>query len=163
IATCFAIPPESLERWAASTLFRVIRPLIARQIRGKRAAPEPPPAPAAPGAEVIAALGDSPTAHALRTSIDDALASPILPRRTKLLMLAVIGRALGCRRSEGEARAELGTTGIGATDVEEILANLGSARLDRRDALLIPFARETVRYQAIAIQQRTRELAAMLP
>ena len=77
-------------------------------------------------------------------------------------MLAVIGRALGCDHSEREARHALAAEGLGPADVDEILANLGSSKLDRRAALLIPFARETVRYQTGAIQRRTRQLAQEL-
>ncbi len=44
-------------------------------------------------------------------------------------------------------------------DVDEILGTLGSARLDAREARLVPFARETVRYQSAAIQQRFRDVS----
>jgi alkylhydroperoxidase family enzyme len=115
-----------------------------------------------PCADVVAALAGSPAAHTVRTVVDEALGSPILPRRTKLLMLAVIGRALGCDHSEEEARAQLLGEGFTAADLDEVLANLGSPKLDRRDALLVPFARETVRYQVTSIQRRTRELARAL-
>lgn len=160
MATCFAIPPEPLERLVAGAFGRVMRPLIALQMRHRHAPPEPPPARKTPAADVVGALGDSPTAHAVRTIVDDAFASPVLPRRTKLLMFAVVGRALGCRRAEDEACHELDATELDRAAVDEILANLGSARLDRRDALLVPFARETVRYQAVALQHRTRDLVA---
>jgi alkylhydroperoxidase family enzyme len=43
-----------------------------------------------------------------------------------------------------------------------VLANLGGPELDRREAALLPFARETVRYQASALQRRTRALADAL-
>jgi hypothetical protein len=145
-------------------LARLLRPLIARWIRGKRRPAMPLPQPnTGLCADVVAALDGSPAAHVVRAIADDAIASTVLPRRTKLLMLAVIGRALGCDHAETEARNGLGTDGLGPADVDEILANLGSAKLDRRDALLVPFARETVRYRTAAIQRRTRELAQELP
>ena|GEM_PF-595639 len=163
IATAFAIPPEPLERWAEHPLARLLRPLLALKLRARPAAPLPAPPPEGPCADIVAALGDSPGAHALRAAIDDALASPVLPRRTKLLVLAVVGRALGCLRSEAEARAELGALGIEPAALERVLANLGGPELDRREAVLVPFARETVRYQASVLQGRARALADALP
>src|SRR5258705_13407357 len=77
-------------------------------------------------------------------------------------MLGVIGRALGCVRAETEARQGLAADGLGPADVEEIFKNLGSPKLDERDRLLVPFARETVRYRSGAIQERTHALAASL-
>ena len=161
ISTFFALRPEAIERWVRNPLFRLVRPIAARMMRGKHKRPRPAPS-AGPCGDVVAALGDAPAATTLRTTIDEALASPVLPRRTKLLMLGVIGRALGCDRSEIEAREALADEGLGRADVDTILTNLGSPMLDRRDALLVPFARETVRYQNGIIQRRVRELASTL-
>src|SRR5439155_50039 len=106
-----------------------------------------------------AALDGSPAAGVLRRAIDGAWASGVLPRRTKTLMLAVIARALGCAHGEREARRFLAAEGLAPGQLDEILANLGSPQLDAREARLVPFARETVRYQPAAIQRRMRELA----
>lgn len=162
IATFFALRPEPFERWVRRPVFRLVRPFVARSLRGRHVPPRTAPAGGACG-DVVAALGDAPAASTLRVIIDEALASPVLPRRTKLLMFAVIGRALGCDRSEREATGSLAAEGLEPADVAEILANLGSPRLDRRDAMLVPFARETVRYQNIPVQRRVRELTRTLP
>ena len=161
VCTFFALRPIPLERWVQNPFFRLVRPFAAHALRGTHVAPVPIPAPG-PCGDVVGALGDAPGAATIRATIDDALASPVLPRRTKLLMLAAIGRALGCERSEREAREVLAGEGLAPTDVDDILANLGSPRLDRRDALLVPFARETVRYRNRVIQDRVRELAQVL-
>ncbi len=162
IATAFAIPPEPFERWAERPLARLVRPLLARRLRGRPAAPLTAPPPAGPCGDVVSALGDSPGAQALRATIDEALASSGLPRRSKLLMLAVVGRALDCPRSEAGARAELGACGLEPAALDRVLANLGGPELERREAALLPFARETVRYQASVLQRRTRALADAL-
>ncbi|HYC22122.1 MAG TPA: hypothetical protein VEI94_05440 [Candidatus Bathyarchaeia archaeon] len=163
LATFFALPPQSFGRWMDKPVLRLLRPLVASQLRDRPRPPVAPPVPNDPPcAEVIAALGGSPTAHSLRRTVDEALRSEVLPRRTKLLSLAVIGRALGCARAEDEARRELAGVGLAEADVEEILANLASPRLDAREQLLVPFARETVRYRNRAIQERTRALAERL-
>ena len=160
IGTLLVLPPEPIESFVASPVFRFVRPLLAWRMRPRPRAPEPAPRPDdGPCAAVVATLDGSPAAGVLRRAIDGAWASDVLPRRTKTLMLAVIARALGCAHGEREARRFLATEGLPPAEVDGILANLGSPRLDAREARLVPFARETVRYQPAAIQRRMRELA----
>ena len=160
LGTLLVLPPEPLESFVASPVFRFVRPLIAWRMRPRPQAPAPVPRPNdGPCAEVVAALDGSPAAGVLRRAIDGAWASDVLPRRTKTLMLAVIARALGCAHGEREARRFLAAEGLPPAELDGILANLGSPRLDAREALLVPFARETVRYQPAAMQRRMRELA----
>jgi AhpD family alkylhydroperoxidase len=164
VATLFALQPEEFEKLPDRLIGRLLRPLIARTMRGKRVPPPACPEPnTGPFRELVEVLTGSPKAQVVRDAVDGAFASSVLPRRTKLLMIAVIGRALGCGTSERAARDGLAAEGLTGTDVDGILANLGSDKLDRRDALLVPFARETVRYQTGSIQRRTRELARELP
>jgi uncharacterized peroxidase-related enzyme len=159
-ATFLALPQESIERLVASPLFRVIRPLVAWRMRRRPARPIAPPVPNdGPAAAVVAALGSSPTAHLLRAVVDGAWASEILPRRTKTLILGVVGRALGCAQTEAEARTLLAGEFTPA-DLDEIFTTLRSPRLDAREARLVPFARETVRYQPEIISGRLREVVA---
>jgi uncharacterized peroxidase-related enzyme len=163
VATMFAFPPDRLEGLLRNPVVRLLRPLVARKFRAKRLPSAPLPAPNDPPfAALIARLEGSPTAHALRAMLDDAFASPVLPRRTKLLLFAVVGRALGSEHVKEEAERALAADGLSAADVDEVLANLGSQRLDERERLLVPFARETVRYRSLVIQQRTRELSGRL-
>jgi len=159
LGTLLALPQEALEGVVERPLFRVVRPFLAWWIRPKLKPPEPVPQPNdGPCAPLVAALAGSPSARVLRRTIDDAWASAILPRRTKMLVLAVVARALDCRYGEAEARSVLAGEGLGAADVDEVLATLGSPRLDAREARLVRFARETVRYQPSVIQPRTREV-----
>jgi AhpD family alkylhydroperoxidase len=164
VATMFALQPEEFEKLPDRLIGRLLRPVIARAMRGRRVPPPALPTPnTGPFRELVEALAGSPKAYVVRDAVDDAFASSILPRRTKLLMMAVVGRALGCGPSERAVRDGLAAEGLTSADVDGILANLGSEKLDRRDALLVPFARETVRYQTGPIQRRTRELARELP
>jgi uncharacterized peroxidase-related enzyme len=163
MATLLSLPQEPLERFARHPLFRVVRPLLAWRMRPRPSPRQPLPEPnRGPFARLVAALDGSPTAAVFRRILDDAWASPILPARTKALMVAVIARALGCTYGEAEARALLAREGLEATDVDEILATLGSRRLDAREARLVPFARETLRYQPPAIQARMRDICREL-
>jgi AhpD family alkylhydroperoxidase len=159
VSTLLALPPESLERVVANPMFGLVRPLIAWRLKPRPVRPMPPPAPNdGPCAPVVAALGRSPVAHVLRRVVDEAWASPILPQRTKALVLAVIGRTLGCATGEAEARAFLAADGLPPGALDEVLATLHSPALDAREARLVPFARETVRYQPAAIQDRCRDV-----
>src|SRR5207247_11284695 len=76
--------------------------------------------------------------------------------------LAVVATALVGAPAEQEPRRVLAAEGLPPAELADILANLGSPRLDAREALLVPFARETVRYQPAAMQRRMRELAKRL-
>lgn len=159
VATFLALPLDPLETMVDRPLFRLVRPLIAWRMRPRQRQPQGLPQPnEGPCARVVAALDGSPAATALREILDDACGSPILPRRTKMLLFAVVARALGCGYGEQEARSNLAQDGFTSADVDEILATLGSSKLDRREARLVPFARETVRYQAAAIHPRVREV-----
>jgi len=159
VATLAALPPEPVEALTAARYFRVIQPLVALGTRRRPARPLPPPEPnAGPFARLVAALGDSPCAHAVRATVDEAAASPILPARTKALVIAVVARALGCGYGESEARAMLATDGFASADVDDVLRTLSSPRLDAREAHLVPFARETIRYQPAVVQPRVREV-----
>jgi alkylhydroperoxidase family enzyme len=159
VATLLALPPESLEAAAQTPLFRLVRPLVAWRMRQRARSPVAPPEPnVGPCRRLVAALGTSPAAHALRAIVDAAWASDVLPRRTKTLVLAVVARAMGCAYGEQESRGLLEADGLAAGDVDEILTTLGSPRLDARERRLVPFARETVRYQPAAIQLRMREV-----
>jgi len=163
-ATLLALPPEPLERFVERPLGRLIRPFLAWQMRSRPRAPEPLAGPNdGPCAAVVATLDGSPAANVLRRVIDEAWASPILPRRTKALILAVVARALACARSEAEAAGMLAADGVDAGELERILATLASPQLDAREARLVPFARDSVRYDhTVPIQRRMREAAAGL-
>ena len=47
-------------------------------------------------------------------------------------------------------------------DLEEILAHLSSPKLDPVEAVLVPFARDTVRYEPVLIQRRARTVSEQL-
>ncbi len=160
VATLLALPAEPLEQFVQNPIFRFVRPLVAWRMRRRPRGREPLPEPnTGPYAQVIAALEGSPAAGALRRAVDGAWGSSILPRRTKALMLAVVARALGCRTGEAEARRFLDGEGFERSDVDRVLDTLSSPSLDPREARLVPFARETVRYQPASIQARVAEVS----
>lgn len=111
-----------------------------------------------PFAYVAAALDGSPVARFSRSISEAAWSSPILPRRTKALVYAVVARGLGSKRAEREACELLGPMGLAEGDVEEILSHLSSPKLDPVEAAIVPFARETIRPRPADIQRRGKKL-----
>ena len=98
----------------------------------------------------------------LASALDDLWASPILSRRTKALMFAVIGRGLGCQSSGKEIAGFLEAEGLTPADAEQTLAHLGGPGMDADEAALLAFARDTIWYEPIQIQRRARELRQRL-
>jgi AhpD family alkylhydroperoxidase len=155
INTLLAVPvPERLER-----LVNRFAPILRLFIRPPRPMPAPQPIQnQGPFAPILAALGDIPFVYTLRNVIDLAFASPVLPRRTKALMLAVVGRSLGCTGSECEAKALLEAEGSSVGELDSILANLSTPGSDPVESALLVFARDSVRYQPQEIQPRMHQL-----
>ena len=164
VSTLVALPPASIEGAGYQLAGRLLRPVLTRWFKPSlKKKTEAPPVPnEGVGAAVVAALGTSPAAGVLRRAIDAALDSPVLPRRTKLLMMAVIARALQCAHCEHDAVTALHAAGVTARDVAQALDHLAAPGLDAREAQLVPFARETVRCAPVDIQPRLRTLAAGL-
>lgn len=160
----FLAPPndDKLERLPDTWFARLFRWTIRRYVRKRAQPPIPPPEADGPFSAIVAALGDSPTAAVLAEALTGALESEVLPLRAKALMFAVIAHGLGCAQCEARSRQQLDACGLGASDVDDVLANLGSPRLDELESLLVRYARETIRYEPATIQHHTRELADTL-
>jgi hypothetical protein len=73
-----------------------------------------------------------------------------------------VARALGCDLSAREAARLAAAEGVEAELLAPILDNLASPNLDDVESLVVPFARETVRYQPAQIQRRARALRQKL-
>lgn len=148
-------PP--LRRW-----LWLLGPLLGRRFRSlrRRGAAQrlPTELREGPFAYVALELDGLPAARTLREGIDAALASPVLTRRSKALAFAVVARGLGSQRSEEEALGLLAEQGLGRERVEEILSHLTAPELDPLEALVLPFARESIRPRPAAIQRKARKL-----
>ena len=157
-----AMPVGNIEALPDRWFIRLLSPLLAALIRSRRRPGHPdyltPAECEGPCDYVVAALDGLPAARALRKLLDEAFASPILPRRTKALVFAVVAHGLGCAVSGREAAKLLEGDGIGEAELESILAHLASPALDPVEAALLPLARDTVWYEPAAIQRRARDL-----
>lgn len=165
ISTIPALPPQSWERLADRWFMRLFRPLFARTVRGWRKRGQPASfarPPEGPFTGVLLQFEGSPIGPVLASVLSDLWASPILSRRSKALMFAVIGRGLGGQSSDDEVSGILEAEGLTPADAQQILAHLGGPGMDARETALLAFARDTIWYQPIQIQRRARELRERL-
>jgi alkylhydroperoxidase family enzyme len=166
MTTVAGIPAESTERLPDRWWVKLLQPLLKRRVSAHRRKGRPEPLPAScetgPYAYLARALDGLPCAPRSHGMYEAAFGSDVLPARCKALIFAVIARALGSRRAEEEAVALAESHGLAKPEVEEILTHLGSPRLDALEALLVPFARETIRVRPVDIQRRARQLLERL-
>ncbi len=166
VSTLVAVQPEPIEGFERSFLGRVLRPLVGAMIRRMKHKPWPlDPLPAGattPLDPLFMALGDTPGTDALRWGLARALESPVIPRRQKAMMMAVIAAGLSCRTCARGSRDELGREGWEPAEVDRMVEHLSSPRLSERDTALVRFARETVRYRVDHMHRKCKELYATL-
>jgi alkylhydroperoxidase family enzyme len=166
VATIPALPVQRIERLSRNWLLAVLAPLMGRRVRAHQVRGDRQVLPAelrsGPYAGLVQSLDGLPAALVLRRVLDEAWQSPLLPARAKALVFAVVARGLGCPRSEAEARRLLEGLGMGPAAIEEALAHLGGGSLDAVEAMVVPFARETIRYRPVQVQRHARQLATSL-
>jgi AhpD family alkylhydroperoxidase len=160
--TIAAIPPLPMERMPEQWLMRLLRPLIerilrSRQVRGTAAAAVAA-APELPYSRLVAAFAGSPIAQVLARTMQDMWASPVLSRRCKLLIFAVVSRGLPCEVCELEISQALRREGLDAATVSRLLTHLDGPELEPVERLLMSFARETLWYEPATLQRHTRLL-----
>jgi AhpD family alkylhydroperoxidase len=168
ISTLPALPVDSIEmlpdKWYVKLLAPVIGPLMLLRFRRNLIRVEPlrPEQKEGPFGYLVEAFDGLALAEVLHQVLEAMWQSPVLTRRCKALVFAVVARALECRRSEAEATELLRKEGMDEESVAEVLAHLTSDQLDEVEALIVPFARETVWFRAADIQRRAREMQAAL-
>lgn len=166
MATLAALPFEQTEKLADSWPVRLLRPLVALRIAigFRRGRPEAlsPQQEVGPFSTLVNAVAPLPIASRLRSVIDDCLASPVLSRRTKALVFAVVARGLGCTIADRESLALLEAEGLGGVAAERALRDLASADLDPLENAMLPLARETLWYRPVTLQRHARALRARM-
>lgn len=162
VHTMVAAPWRPFERMPEQPVMRLLRPLMDRMMRRRHSRGQPgtalPADPALPYGALIAAFGSSPIAGALRDTLGELWASPILSRRCKLLMFAVISRGLPCEVCEHQLLRALADEGLALEVVQRVLVQLDAAELDPTERLLLPFVRETLWYEPAQLQRRVHGL-----
>jgi len=162
INTIAATPTRNWEQLPDQRVVRWLRPLIAwsieRNRQRHRGHAEPPPPPfEGPGAALVAACAGSPVAPLLVRTLEAMWASPVLDRRSRLLIFAIIARGLGSATIEAET-----ARGEDAALLAQVLAHLDAPELTPLQRRLVGFARETIWYEPQRLQQLARELRAAL-
>ncbi len=161
-STLAALKPQSWEalpeRWYARVMFPLIRPYLRRIRHDGQLQPLTEAQKQGPFSQVVCALDGLPGAHELRAALDAMWDSKILSRRAKAYVFAVVARALGCDLSDREAVRLLLAEGEPESQISEVLAHLGSPKLDDVERVIVPFARETVWYEAAPLQRRARQV-----
>jgi AhpD family alkylhydroperoxidase len=164
-ATTPAIPPYTMEQMPRKLHVRLLRPLIARMLRKTRSRGQATPLDGAlsyPYAGLVESFAGSPIAPALAKALAEMWASPVLTRRCKLLMFAVIARGLGCEACANEAARSLVKEDFSEDALANVLTHLDAPELDPVERLLVPFARETIWYEPAPLQRRARALRDQL-
>jgi alkylhydroperoxidase family enzyme len=159
LATFVALPPNVvMERLPEGPLGRLLPWVVRRKVVPRRAPPPVGYENVGPCAQTIAAGGNTHIAAWLRRITDGWLASPLLGKRCKLLMLAVVSRQLGSTLCEEEARQGLLSEGLAEEQYAQILATLSSPVLEPLELTLLRWTRETVWYEPRSIQDSNRRL-----
>ncbi len=165
LATISALRPDGFEALPDAWYMRAFRPAMALVV-GRYYRRESPAAPGGfepgPYGFVVEALDGLTIAHELRGVFDGMWRSEILTRRCKAFLIGVVARALGCPRSEGEALRILAEEGLTGADALHVLDHLAWSEFTPQEAILVPFARETVWYQAPRLQERSRDVRGAL-
>lgn len=165
IATLMATPPE-VEMEAHASRTESLWQKLSSWLPGKATPARPPPPPAAPpqgGGEfgaLVEILRGTSAAATLERSLGNAFSGSLLPRRTILLMFAVVSRTLDCAICEGLSTRRLEACGMPRAAVADVLTTLSSKDLTDLEAVLLPWTRETVWMpeEPKRIQEHTRPL-----
>ena len=165
VSTLLAVPPE-LEMETVGKGIKGLWTKLSAWLPGKQQMPRPPapdyppPTFAGPFGSVVRLLDGLPSAAMLEGLLNSAYASEVLPRRTLSLIFAVVAHTLQCQLCETGAADLLEVDGFSRRELAEVLETLTSPILTDMEALLIPWARDTVWMpeQPSRIQARTRPL-----
>jgi len=163
IGTFLSLPPDrKFERAVENPIKRLLLSTAFRfsPMRTRRVGPSTPADADGAFAPIVRALPEAPSAAWFAGLLRTCFTAPAIPRRTKLLMLAVIARTLGCPFCEQAACADAIGPGLDQDRFTRILDSLSGPGVSPQDTLLLDWARETVRYEPGTIQKRTRSLAA---
>jgi alkylhydroperoxidase family enzyme len=166
VATMLAVPlNEDVEALTSEWYFGALRPVLRLLLKGwqRTRPPVAPPlargdadGPLAPWTRRLAGTNVGHLLHALSTRW--VREDSALPLRTKLLVLAVVARGLHCEELERRAaRLLVARCGVDRPDVDDTVAHLRGDAIGDREVAILHLARDSIRYEASAIQATARE------
>jgi len=154
------MPMHKLEAISYSLKGRIMRPIIARRLRGLETTNfDPLPGNPDHFPRVVAALEDTTGAVALNEAMQGAMESEILSQELKILIFTVVARSLECKFCSAESLKMARSLGFGDDEFEQAISSLRSPRLSVDETQLLSWARETVHYETAHIQKSLRELS----
>ena len=163
VSSMLALPVGQIEALDKNIIVKMLRPAIGWFLKRKENHVAPRQLTdvelAGPCSDIIRCLNGTPAAAFFRTTIDEMMASEILPRRAKLLTIAVVAKALDCDFCVDETRASLLKDGFTSDELDTALSFLASEKFDKIEALLVPVARETAHFNRKIVQQKTATFA----
>ncbi len=151
---------NKLEKVAKNPLAMLFRPFVEKKIRRtflNYVKPLPDDLSNFPG--VVQSLNGLPAASMVNDAMEGAMASRVLSRELKVLMFAVVARALECQFCLTESKSMANDLGIDEEEFNNALASLSSHRLDEQESRIFTWTRETVHFETGDIQRRMRILA----
>ena len=161
VATFLSCPLfNRLEKVSQSIIGKIFRPLIEQKIRKtfwNEVTPLPKDMTSFPG--VVRELQGLPAASLLHNAMEGALASNILSHELKILMFAVVAKALECPFCLTESRNMARDIGIEELEFETAIASLSSPRLKEQESKIFTWTRETIHFETGDIQRRIRKLS----
>ncbi len=162
LSTLPALPPGRMEALPDRWFVKLLRPLLGyyvermyRSMTPKLLSAEEMEGPFSP---VVQAMNGLPLARELRALIDTLLVDDALPKRTKALVFAIVGRALGCENSVVEGTRVAVEAGLDPSSVEQTLNHFVSDELSETEMQVLRLSRETVWYQPASMQRRARQV-----
>ncbi len=139
--TLMGTQPAPLEKLTTGPFSPLVN-IVLRQVLNRRKIIDPTPFSDQEKAGAFAALFKNLDgihgARLLKNMLDQSLDSGILPRRSKALIMAIIGKSLLCDLTEGESRKILREEGLPDEDVNDMLDKLSSTQMTELERRLIP-------------------------
>lgn len=153
-------PMYKLENLGTSFLGRILRPLIAKKMRGLAFTkiselPENPEN----FHKIVKTLDGLPAAAMLNEALEGAFNSKVLSTELKILMFAVVARSLECEFCQAETRNMSLLKGFTEAEFDSSLSSLTSSKLNAQEIKILTLTRETIQYQTGAVQKKIRALS----
>ncbi len=165
VGTMLAVPiDEAQEQRTDRWYFPVLRPLLGSVLAGWRHLQQPTPSPLrevdciGPFADVLSHLRGTQVGRVLHAMATEWLDKEgALPRRTKLLMLAVVARGVDNDTLSERVQALLAEQcGLEASEVETVVTHLRGDLVQPVEEAVLPIARASILYEAGPLQHTVR-------
>lgn len=161
VTTMLALPPDPFESLMSNRWVQLLRPVLSlgmRMFMNRRKSSIPSWTNEGPGKEIVELLRELPAGYRMRSILDSSWNSMILSKRSKALISYIIAQTLSCEFCGSESVRYLRFEDFSDEDLSKLSKYLTCDRLMETEVVLIDFARDTVRYKPVYIQNKARGL-----